>query len=62
MVSFLVKPSNKSIDKVTEKISDIIKKGKAWKQEALIDVLNPTITGWGNYHQTVVSSEVFILS
>jgi RNA-directed DNA polymerase len=55
----IVKPSNKSIDKVTEKVSDIIKRGKAWKQEALIDVLNPIITGWGNYHQTVVSSEVF---
>src|SRR3990170_3500348 len=32
----LVKPSKKSIDKFTEKISDIIKDGKAWKQEVLI--------------------------
>lgn len=55
----LVKPSNKSIDKFTEKISDIIKKGKAWKQEALIDTLNPIITGWANYHQSVVSSKIF---
>ncbi len=55
----LVKPSKKSIDKVTEKISNIIKKGKAWTQEALINALNPVITGWSNYHQTVVSSEVF---
>jgi RNA-directed DNA polymerase len=55
----LVKPSKKSIDKVTEKISDIIKYGKAWKQEVLIDVLNPIITGWANYHQSVVSSEIF---
>ncbi len=29
----LVKPSKKSIDKVTEKINDIIKDGKAWNQE-----------------------------
>jgi len=55
----IVKPSNKSIDKVTEKISDMIKRGKAWKQEVLIDALNPVITGWGNYHQPVVSSEIF---
>jgi RNA-directed DNA polymerase len=55
----LVKPSNKSIEKVTEKISEVIKRGKAWKQEALIDVLNPIITGWANYHQSVVSSEIF---
>ncbi len=55
----LVKPSNKSIEKVTEKISDIIKRGKAWKQEDLTDALNPIIIGWANYHQSVVSSEIF---
>ena len=55
----LIKPSKKSIDKVTEKISNIIKKGKAWTQEELIDALNPIITGWSNYHQSVVSSEIF---
>ncbi|KPQ44463.1 MAG: RNA-directed DNA polymerase [Candidatus Methanoperedens nitroreducens] len=55
----LIKPSRKSIDKVTEKISNIIKKGKAWTQEELIDALNPIITGWSNYHQPVVSSEIF---
>ena len=55
----LVKPSKKSIDKYTEKISNIIKKGKAWKQEELINALNPVITGWSNYHQSVVSSEIF---
>lgn len=55
----LVKPSKKSIDKATEKISNTIKKGKAWTQEALIDALNPIITGWSNYHQSVVSSNTF---
>lgn len=57
--TLLVKPSKKSIDKVTENISNIIKKGKAWTQEALIDALNPIIIGWSNYHQSVVSSEIF---
>jgi len=55
----LVKPSKKSIDKVTEKISNTIDKGKTWKQEELIAALNPIITGWSNYHQSVVSSEIF---
>ena len=55
----LVKPSEKSIEKVTDKVSDTIKRGKAWKQEILIEALNPIITGWANYHQTVVSSEIF---
>src|SRR3990170_935575 len=55
----LIKPSKKSIDKVSEKISNIIKKGKAWPQEVLIDSLNPVIIGWSNYHQSVVSKEIF---
>jgi RNA-directed DNA polymerase len=55
----LVKPSKTSIDRVTRKISDIIKKAKAWKQEDLIAVLNPIITGWSNYHQSVVSKAIF---
>jgi len=47
------------MDKFTEKISESINEGKAWKQETIIDFLNPIITGWANYHQPVVSSEIF---
>jgi len=42
----LIKPSKKSIDKVTHIIGDIIKRGKAWKQSDLIKTLNPVIIGW----------------
>jgi len=55
----LIKPSKKSIEKITEKISNTIENGKTWKQEVLIDTLNPFITGWANYHRSVVSSEIF---
>ena len=55
----LIKPSKKSIDKITHNISDIIKGAKAWTQKKLIDVLNPVITGWSNYHQSVVSKDIF---
>jgi len=55
----LIKPSKDSIDKITKKISDVIKRGKAWKQEDLISILNPIITGWSNYHQSVVSKDIF---
>ena len=55
----LVKPSKKSIDKITENISNTIKRGKVWKQEELIASLNSLITGWATYYQTVVSSEIF---
>ncbi len=55
----LIKPSKGSIDKITRKISDVIKRGKAWKQEELISILNPIITGWSNYHQSAVSKDIF---
>jgi len=55
----LIKPSKKSIDKVTRTISDIIKGGKAWTQRDIINALNPVITGWSNYHQSVVSKDIF---
>jgi len=55
----LIKPSDKSIDNISKKISDIVKKGNSWTQEALIKKLNPIITGWSNYHQTVVAKKVF---
>jgi len=55
----LVKPSKTSIGKVTRKISDVIKRAKAWKQENLINALNPIIVGWSNYHRSAISKEVF---
>jgi RNA-directed DNA polymerase len=55
----LIKPSKKSIQKVTEKISNTIKEGKTLTQEVLIDKLNPIITGWSNYHQGAASKVTF---
>jgi RNA-directed DNA polymerase len=55
----LIKPSKKSIQKVTEKISNTIKDGKTWTQNGIIATLNPIITGWSNYHQGMVSKDIF---
>ena len=55
----LIKPSKKSIQKITRKISDIIRNGKTWTQQNLINTLNPIIIGWSNYHQGVVSKSIF---
>lgn len=55
----LIKPSKKSIQKITEKISNTIRKGRTWTQEAIIKVLNPIITGWSNYHQGIVAKATF---
>jgi RNA-directed DNA polymerase len=55
----LIKPSKKSIKRFTETISQTINGGKAWSQEVLIAKLNPIIRGWANYHNSVVSSDIF---
>jgi len=55
----LIKPSRKSIENLIRKLSDVIKRAKAWRQEDLIRVLNPTITGWSNYHRSAVAKEIF---
>lgn len=55
----LIKPSKDSRREIMSKISEIIDKAKAWEQDRLIQALNPVITGWAQYHNHVVSSEVF---
>ena len=55
----LIKPSKNSIKRFTETISQTITGGMAWSQEILIAKLNPIIRGWTNYHNSVVSSDVF---
>jgi len=44
---------------MTEKHHEIVFSYKAVAQHALIGLLNPVITGWGNYFSHVVSKEVF---
>lgn len=56
----IVKPSKKSIKNFVANLSEtILKRGKAWKQEVLIEKLNQQIRGWTNYHQSVCASETF---
>lgn len=55
----IIKPSRKSLNNVTKKISDIIHSSKAVKQEFLIYKLNQVLKGWCNYHQAVCAKETF---
>ena len=56
----IVKPSKKSIKSFVASLSDtILGKGRARKQEVLIEKLNKQIRGWANHHQSVCASEAF---
>ena len=56
----IIKPSKKSIKNFVASLSEtILRRGKAWKQEQLIQRLNQQIRGWANYHQSVCTSEAF---
>lgn len=56
----IIKPSSKSVKNLKQTLHEVIlEKGHAWKQENLIAKLNPILTGWGNYHQSVCAGQIF---
>ncbi|MDR2148099.1 MAG: group II intron reverse transcriptase/maturase [Tannerella sp.] len=57
--TLLTQPSERGIAKFLEKIRSIIETKKSIRQESLIRVLNPIITGWSNYYRTGTSAKAF---
>ena len=55
----IIKPSEKSIRKVKQTISKIIKTNKTSTQEKVIYLLNQVTRGWAEYHHTVCAKETF---
>ena len=55
----IIKPSHKSMSKVTRKISEVIKENRASKQEVLIRKLNEIKVGWANYHHSACAKRCF---
>jgi RNA-directed DNA polymerase len=55
----LIKPAQKSIRKLMEKIGQIVKSHPQTKAANLIRLLNPVIRGWVQYHRHVVSKVIF---
>lgn len=55
----LIKPSKANVATFLKKIRSVVKGNKAMDQESLIQILNPMIKGWANYHQHIVCKGVF---
>lgn len=55
----LIKPAKKNVESFLDGIREIILDRPTWKQEQLIDVINPKIRGWANYHRHIVAKETF---
>ena len=53
------KPFRQSMDKVTKKISEVIKENHAAKQETVIRNLNEVTVGWANYYHSVCAKRCF---
>lgn len=55
----LIKPSNEALQRIYDKVREIVQRNKAVEQCDLIRMLNPVIQGWVNYHRHAVSSVAF---
>lgn len=52
-------PSKRAQKRFRAKISEIVRRHRMCKQESLIRMLNPIVTGWGNYYRYGASTEAF---
>ncbi len=57
--TLIIKPAKDNLQAFKEKVKSIIKQGRGWKAESLIDKLNPVIRGWANYHRNIQSYQAF---
>jgi RNA-directed DNA polymerase len=56
---FLIKPSDSSVKDVKLKLRQIVFQNLGVKPNRLIELLNPLLRGWSNYHKHIVSKEIF---
>lgn len=55
----LIKPSKKNAKAFYRKVKEVISGHKTVRQGDLIDLLNPMLRGWANYHSPVVAKKAF---
>jgi len=55
----LIKPANKSVKALLDKVREIVRQHRSATQRNLIVQLNPVIRGWAMYHRHVVSKSHF---
>jgi RNA-directed DNA polymerase len=57
----LIKPSVKNVKAFLDKVRETIRVNCSAKQENLINLLNPMIRGWANYHRHVVAKRTYAM-
>jgi RNA-directed DNA polymerase len=57
--TLLIKPSAKNVKAFLDKIRETIRENRSAKQESLINMLNPMIRGWANYHRHIVATTTY---
>lgn len=57
--TMLVRPSKEKVKVFLDKVRHIIETNKMAKQETIIRLLNPILTGWANYYKYSIASEIF---
>ena len=57
--TLLIKPSKENVQAFYRKVKEIIDEHKTVTQMELIDLLNPVLRGWAQYHSPVVAKETY---
>jgi len=55
----LIKPSAENVKTFLASVREAIRVNRSAKQETLINILNPKIRGWANYHRHVVAKDAY---
>lgn len=55
----LIKPSTRNVKAFLDSVRETIRMNCSAKQETLINLLNPKIRGWANYHRHVVAKRTY---